>query len=191
MKMVKNILLGLVATATILSFAGCKMGAGEGDTDGNKWDLTMTIDTTDPKKPLAEGTTYRRFWEQISASENVAAIKTTITIDPAKCTYNGGALVAGLIFDLNKGTDDKTVDFNLIGINPKVMTGGKPGYYIERYEGVSSDKKKSLNIRKCFNNLICEEISNILTIKLYIIKYFLSKQKKLFGCISRSNNIFI
>ena len=143
MKMVKNILLGLVATATILSFAGCKMGAGEGDTDGNKWDLTMTIDTTDPKKPLAEGTTYRRFWEQISASENVAAIKTTITIDPAKCTYNGGALVAGLIFDLNKGTDDKTVDFNLIGINPKVMTGGKPGYYIERYEGVSSDKKKS------------------------------------------------
>lgn len=143
MKMVKKIVLGLVATATILSFAGCKMGAGEGDTDGNKWDLTMTIDTTDTKKPMAEGTTFRRYWEQISASENVAAIKTTITIDPAKCTYvDGTALVAGLIFDLNKGTADKTVDFNLIGINPK-KNNGKPSYYIERYEGVSSDKKKS------------------------------------------------
>ena len=145
MKMVKKILLGMVAVAAVLSFAGCKMGAGEGETDGNKWDLTMTVDTTDPKKPMTANTTYRRFWEQISASEKVAAITTTITIDPAKCTYvdTTSALVAGLIFDCNKNaTDDKKSDFNLIGINPK-RNNGQPQYYIERYEGVDNDKKKS------------------------------------------------
>jgi len=143
MKMVKKILLGTLAVAAILSFAGCKMGAGDGDTDGNKWDLTMTIDTTDEKNPMAAGATFRRFWEQISASEKVAGIKTTITIDPAKCVYQENtALVAGLIFDLNDGAAAKTVDFNLIGINPK-RNNGKPQYYIERYEGVSSDKKQS------------------------------------------------
>ncbi len=143
MKMVKKILLGTLAVAAILSFAGCKMGAGDGDTDGNKWDLTMTLDTTDEKNPMAADTTYRRFWEQISASEKVAGITTTITIDPANCVYTADtALVAGLIFDLNDGAADKTVDFNLIGINPK-RNNGKPQYYIERYEGVSSDKKQS------------------------------------------------
>ncbi len=142
MKMVKKILLGMTVAAAVIGMASCKMGAGDGDTDGNKWDLTMTIDTTDPEKPMEAGKTYRRFWEQISASEKVAAIKTTITIDPSKCTYTSGAFVAGLIFDLNEGAEDKTVDFNLIGINP-LMNNGKPAYYIERYEGVSSDKKKS------------------------------------------------
>ena len=143
MKMVKKILLGLTASALIMGMVSCKMGEGEGETDGNKWDLTMTIDTTDPKKPMAANTQYRRFWEQISASEKVAGIKTTITIDPSKCTYTDNtALVAGLIFDLNKGTDANTVDFNLIGINPK-RNSGAPQYYVERYEGVSNEKKKS------------------------------------------------
>lgn len=143
MKLVRKTLLGLTALAVVIGLASCKMGAGDGDTDGNKWDLTMTIDTTDPNNPMEEGKTFRRFWEQISASEKVAGIKTTITIDPSKCTYVAGkAFVTGLIFDLNEGTAEKTVDFNLIGINP-VMNNGKPAYYIERYEGVSSDKKKS------------------------------------------------
>ena len=134
MKMVKKILLGLTAAALVSSFAGCKMGAGEGDTEGSKWDLTMTVDATDEaKNPLAEGKVFRRFWKQFSTSEKVAEITTTITIDMSEQTYTSGAFVSGLIFDLNKNADDsKKVDFNLIGVNPQTQK-----FYVERYVGIS------------------------------------------------------
>ena len=137
MKMVKKILLGLTAAALVSSFAGCKMGAGEGDTEGSKWDLTMTVDATDEaKNPLAEGKVFRRFWKQFSTSEKVAEIATTITIYAADQVYdetNKPAFVSGLIFDLNKNADDsKKVDFNLIGVNPKTQK-----FYVERYVGIS------------------------------------------------------
>lgn len=134
MKMVKKILLGLVATAAVLALASCKMGAGEGDTEGSKWDLTMTVDATaEAKNPLAEGKVFRRFWKQFSTSEKVAEITTTITIDMSKQTYTSGAFVSGLIFDLNKNADDpKKVDFNLIGVNPNTQK-----FYVERYVGIS------------------------------------------------------
>ena len=142
MKMVKKILLGLVATAAVLALASCKMGAGEGETEGNKWDLTMTVDATESAKtPLEEGKTYRRFWKQFSTSEKVAEITTTITIDMAEQVYTSGAFVSGLIFDLNKNaTDDKLVDFNLIGVNPN-----KKEFYVERYTGISKQDKESLD----------------------------------------------
>lgn len=141
MKMVKKILLGLVATATVLSFAGCKMGSGEGDTKGNKWDLTMTVDGTENGSPKLEKN-YRRFWKQFSSSEKVAALTTTLTINPKDCKLvDGKASVIGLIFDLNKNeADAEKVDFCLIGLNPK---RGK--FYVERYTGISKQKNESLD----------------------------------------------
>lgn len=134
MKLVRKTLLGLTALAVVIGLASCKMGAGEGDTDGNKWNLTMTVDTTDSEKPMANGATYRRFWKQFSTSEKVAAIKTTVTIDPSACTLvPGSASVVGYIFDLNKNADDSNkVDFCLIGVNPQTAK-----FYTERYTGIS------------------------------------------------------
>lgn len=136
MKMVKKILLGLVATAAVISFAGCAWSAGTGDTDGNKWDLTMTVDATDnASKKLETGKVFRRYWKQFSSSEKVAALTTTITIDPKNITYpeSKPACVTGLIFDLNKNAADSSkVDFNLIGINPKTSK-----FYVERYVGIA------------------------------------------------------
>ena len=136
MKMVKKILFGTLALAA-LTFAGCKMGAGEGETEGSKWDLTMTVDATaEAKNPLAEGKVFRRFWKEFSTSEKVAEITTTITIDMAEQVYdetNKPAFVSGLIFDLNKNAEDsKKVDFNLIGVNPMTQK-----FYVERYVGIS------------------------------------------------------
>ena len=143
MKMVKKILLGTLALAAVLTFASCKMESGEGETDGNKWDLTMTVDATeDAKTPLAEGKVYRRLWKQFSSSEKVAEITTTITIDMNEGVYNeGAASVVGLIFDLNKNADNTDlVDFNLIGINPKTKA-----FYVERYTGIEKQSKEELD----------------------------------------------
>ena len=145
MKMVKKILLGMVATAAVLTFASCKMGAGEGETEGNKWDLTMTIDATeDAETPLEKDAKFRRFWKQFSTSEKVAEITTTITIDMSKQVYdekNHPAFVSGLIFDLNKNeTNNDLVDFNLIGVNPETQK-----FYVERYTGITKQSKESLD----------------------------------------------
>ena len=137
MKMVKKILLGLAATAAVLSLASCKMEAGEGKTEGNKWDLTMTVDGTkiaDTVQPNAKGQgPYRRFWKQFSSSEKVAEIETTVTIDTNACTIEPNTVAtAGLVFDLNKNaTDSSKVDFNLIGLSPSA------GFYVERYTEIT------------------------------------------------------
>lgn len=141
MKLVRKTLLGLTALAVVIGLASCKMGAGEGDTKGNKWDLTMTIDATEnAETPLASGKVFRRFWKQFSTSEKVAEITTTITIDPEECTLvSGKASVIGLIFDLNKNaTDNNKVDFNLIGVNPQ-----RQQFYVERYTGVTKQTDES------------------------------------------------
>ena len=139
MKMVKKFLLGLAATAAVLSLASCKMEAGEGKTEGNKWDLTMTVDGTkiaDTVQPNAKGQgPYRRYWKQFSSSEKVAEIETTVTIDTNECTIKPNTVAtAGLVFDLNKNAaDDKKVDFNLIGLSPSA------GFYVERYTGITKE----------------------------------------------------
>lgn len=144
MKLVRKTLLGLTALAVVIGLASCKMGAGEGDTKGNKWDLTMTVDATaNASTPLASGKVFRRFWKQFSSSEKVAEITTTITIDPSQIVYptddTTPACVIGLIFDLNKNAaDTKKVDFNLIGVNPKTQK-----FYVERYVGITKQNDES------------------------------------------------
>lgn len=115
-------------------FVGCKADEdGEGDTDGSKWNLTMTVDATDSaEKELTKK--YRRYWHQFSRDEKCAEITTTLTLNLDDCTLSDGkASVVGLAFDYNKNTNDDTkVDFNLIGVNPKTQK-----FYVERYTGVS------------------------------------------------------
>ena len=151
MKMVKKILLGLTATALVLGMASCKMGAGEGDTEGNKWDLKMTIDATaEAEKPMDAANAYRRFWKQFSTSEKVAEIKTTITLDESECKLvSGKASVVGYIFDLNKNKDDSSkVDFCLLGINPQFG-----GFYVERYTGISKSDKEEYDVPESQSSL--------------------------------------
>ena len=141
MKLVRKTLLGLAALAVVMGLASCKFMSGKGDTDGTKWDLTMKVDGTkipSTVEPTSEGKgPYRRYWEEFSINEACAEIETTITFNSDKCEYSNGVATAGLIFDLNKSDDGKTVDFNLIGISPS------SGYYVERYTSIPKGKAAS------------------------------------------------
>lgn len=139
MKMVKKILLGLAAGALVLGFAGCKMDAGQGDTDGTKWDLTMTVDGTEnAKKKMADDAKYRRYWEEFSGNEACAEIETTITVDTTNSVMDTGVATAGLIFNLNKSEDGEKVEFILVGLSTA-------GYYVERYYDIPKGKAASLD----------------------------------------------
>ncbi len=123
-------------------FVGCKADEdGEGDTDGSKWNLTMTVDATDSAKTELTKK-YRRYWKQFSRDEKCAEITTTLTLNLDECILpDGAASVAGFAFDYNKNTKDaKKVDFNLIGVNPKTQK-----FYVERYTGVSEPGSESLD----------------------------------------------
>ena len=145
MKMVKKILLGLAAVSLIAGTVSCKMGAGEGDVKGDKWDLTMTVDATpDAQKPIADENTYRRYWKQFSTSEKVAEISTTITINTEDFVYPNitKACVVGYIFDCNKNTtDNKKVDFCLLGVNPM-----RQKFYVERYTNITKGDKEEYDV---------------------------------------------
>ena len=136
MKMVKKILLGLTATALVLGMASCKMGAGEGDTEGKKDDLTMTVDATSEGKAMENGAKYRRFWKELSSNEGCAALTTDILIDTKNSVTDNGVATTGLIFNLNKQEGDDKVEFILVGIS-------KAGYYVERYYDIEKGKAAS------------------------------------------------
>ena len=169
MKMTKKFLIGAVAlVAATLSLASCKMAAGEGKTEGDKWDLTMKVDGTDPefvKAATDEASKtgkalYRRYWKQFSPSEKVAEIKTTVTLNSKEQTKpSSGKVISvtGLMFDLNvNATDNKKVDFNLIGVNPNTRK-----FYVERYTGVSKQTKESLDTTD--GSLVATKVENLET----------------------------
>lgn len=123
-------------------FVGCKADEdGEGDTDGSKWNLTMTVDATDSAKTELTKK-YRRYWHQFSSNEKCAEITTTLTLNLDDCTLSvEKASVVGFAFDYNINTKDKEkVDFNLIGVNPITQK-----FYVERYTGVSMQSSESLD----------------------------------------------
>lgn len=123
-------------------FVGCKADEdGEGDTDGSKWNLTMTVDATDSAKTELTQK-YRRYWHQFSSNEKCAEITTTLTLNLDDCTLpDGKASVVGFAFDYNINKKDKEkVDFNLIGVNPKTQK-----FYVERYTEVSKPGLESLD----------------------------------------------
>lgn len=137
MKMVKKLLLGLVAVAAVLVFTGCQPleNGGDGDFDGDKWEATMTVDNSEAD-PNAATSIYNRYWKQFGGQEKVKAITTTVKFDG---TSDPGNSVAGFVFDLNKNKDN-TVDFCLVGISYR---GNAYKYYFERYVNVPTSKTKS------------------------------------------------
>lgn len=143
MKLSKVLLSSAVLVAAMATmFVGCKADEdGEGDTDGSKWNLTMTVDATDSAKTELTKK-YRRYWHQFSSNEKCAEITTTLTLNLDDCTLpDGKASVVGFAFDYNKNTkDDTKVDFNLIGVNPQTQK-----FYVERYTGVSKPGSESLD----------------------------------------------
>lgn len=152
--MKKIIGLALALAAAALVFVGCSDETGGGETDGNKWELTMTINGTANVPTAVEGgKKYRRFWKQLGTKNKVAGITTTITVDKDKySTSKNNSGVVGLMFDYNDSAKDvygegDRKDFYLIGFNFKRRTSGTPeaSYYIVRNEGVPYDKKESLD----------------------------------------------
>ena len=138
MKMVKKILLGMSVAALVIGMTSCKGMFGIGDTDGTKYDLTMTVDGSkipSTVQPTDDGRgPYRRFWEQLSGNKACAELETKVTFNTAECVTTNGVATAGLIFDLNASDDGNTVDFILIGISPAA------GYYVEKYSNVPKGK---------------------------------------------------
>lgn len=126
MKMVKRILVGLAVLTTAFVLAGCGDVAGIGQATGTKYNKTYSVDGTDAKLT----TKWRRYVKQIGSKEEIAEIKTTITIykdyaknDPAvfesKVDNKDARAVIGFIVDYNKNADDATVnDFVVFGYRP-------------------------------------------------------------------------
>ena len=137
----KKLMAVIAAAAVALTLVGCD-SLGKGRTSGTKYNTKMTVDGTNIT------TTYRRFIKQLSTSEKVTDIKSTISVDLTKSTITVGEgtekknAVVGLAFDFHttKATDGtKTFDFVLIGVAPETKK-----FYIERYEKISAEKAKSI-----------------------------------------------
>lgn len=143
--MKKIVGLALALAAAALVFVGCSEDGGAGDTDGGKWDLTMTVDGTNTAKdPLTANN--RRYFKQLGTrmgDNSVAGITTTIKIKKEGLTAavkDGATAVVGLMFDFNKNADgDAARDFGIIGINMERLENGtrKAQYYVSKYKNVS------------------------------------------------------
>ena len=100
MKKTKVLLAGALVLALGLVM-GCKMGAGDGDLSGTKWDATLTIDgTSSAKEPLTKS--YRRFWKQLGTKETVTKVQTTIAIDREQSNVlgdDGKQATIGFVFN--------------------------------------------------------------------------------------------
>ena len=154
MKMVKKILLRLVATAAVIGFVGCKpIDTDNAETSGTKWDKTVKVDASEVT------TGFKRAFEQLGTLEQAQEFDATITFN---CLNEEGDVidaVYGLAFDLNfdKDADDKDIkdsfNFVLIGINPS-KNNNKGQYYVERYKGVSMEANNGVTTNDSLGNYI-------------------------------------
>ena len=161
MKMVKKILLGLAATAAVLSMAGCKgIDNDNAETTGTKWDLTVSVDGSD----VPEGS-FKRAFEQMGKLEQAQEFDATITFN---CLDDNDVIidaVYGFAFDLNydKDENDKDIDdsfnFVLIGVNPSYKNG-EGQYYVERYKGVSMKNNNGVTQNTALGEYISYTNSN-------------------------------
>ena len=154
MKLVKKCLIALAALATVMALTSCGDLAGKGSATGTKFNTTYKVDGTDAKLQ----TKWRRYVKQIGSKEEVAEIKTTITIykDFAK---NDAAIfdvpretgtdtyksVIGFIFDYNDNENKdangkKTHDFVVFGYRPTDDTA-----YLGPYSAIALDKNVELD----------------------------------------------
>ena len=158
MKKTRIVLVGALVLA--LAFVmGCKMGAGDGDLKGTKWDSTLTIDgTDDAQEPLVKD--YRRYWKQLGTKETVTKVQTTISIDREQSIVsnadNSKRATIGFVFDMHKyeaKTDggeegytykvgDELVEFVLLGIRPSDGAAFLEHYYDIPAKGIKTEDGK-------------------------------------------------
>lgn len=154
MKKTRIVLVGALVLA--LAFVmGCKMGAGDGDLKGTKWDSTLTIDgTDDAQEPLAKA--YRRYWKQLGAKETVTKVQTTISIDREKSIVsnadNNKHATIGFVFNMHKykattaggegeyayKEGDELVEFVLLGVRPAYGDAFLEHYYDIPAKGIQT-----------------------------------------------------
>ena len=128
MKMVKKILLGLVATAAVIGFAGCKASVEDEykmlKVSGDKCKIEHENKTTDK---------YNRGWETLKQDHVDGICKITAEITSTSATNGSG--VFGYIFNLVKNNDD-TYNFTLAGVRFKGK--GQVQCYVSDYKNVGS-----------------------------------------------------
>ncbi len=128
MKMVKKILLGLVATAAVIGFAGCKASVEDEykmlKVSGDKCSIDHENKTTDK---------YNRSWETLKMDhvDGICKIEAEIT---DKITTSGSG-VYGYIFNL-KQNEDKSYNFTLAGVRFK--KNGQIQGYVSDYKNVGA-----------------------------------------------------
>ena len=128
MKMVKKILLGLVATAAVIGFAGCKASVE----DEYKM-LKVSGDKCSIDHENKETNKYNRGWETLKQDhvDGICKIEAEIT---DKITTNGSG-VYGYIFNL-KQNEDKSYNFTLAGV--RFTKNGQIQGYVSDYKNVGS-----------------------------------------------------
>lgn len=156
MKKTKVLLAGALVLALGLVM-GCKMGAGDGEVTGTKWDSTLTVDASESaKEPLAKK--YRRFWKQLGTSERVTKVQTTLSIDTANSVTKAKNdnidqyASVGLVFNMHEykaesdggsgeyayTKGDALVEFLILGYQP-----GSGRAYLDHYWGIPKKGIKS------------------------------------------------
>ena len=135
MKMVKKILLGLVATAAVIGFAGCKASVEDEynmlKVSGDKCSIDHENKTTNQ---------YNRSWETLKQDHVDGICKITAEITD-KTTANGSG-VFGYIFNL-KQNEDKSYNFTLAGVRFK--PNGHIEGYVSDYKNVGAKYMKEGN----------------------------------------------
>lgn len=134
MKMVKKVLLGMVALAAVLTLASCgKKDDPEGAIKGganNVWTIDYANDGTD---------TYRAYKE---TSQKHAGVIAKIRFDASNDKVNDSSKM-GLIFNLHdsvKNDKDKGVSFYIIGISPDGH------YYASEYQYITDIRGKNFGV---------------------------------------------
>ena len=118
--MVKKILLGLAATAAVLSMAGCKM------TDDEEKAITGSGKTKSINKQNDTDDNYRAY---ISTDFKHAGALVKVTFeDPDEAGFSK----MGVIFDLCENKD-KSKNFYIIGVAPSAYSN----FYISKFENVT------------------------------------------------------
>lgn len=116
MKMVKKLLLGLVAVAAVISLTGC-MPKDDDDNAIKKGVGKYYINYTYEKAADATGEDAQNYraYRSTGLKHAGALVKLTFKADP-DAAYAPGASKLGVIFGLTEDKTAKTRDFNIIGI---------------------------------------------------------------------------
>jgi hypothetical protein len=111
MKLVKKLMLGLVAAAAVIALAGCVMPTDDENSTIKKGTGKYTIDYTYEKPAGSTDDNYRAY-KSTGLKHAGALVKLTFKGD-----QDPGASKLGVIFGLTEDKTAKTRDFNIIGVS--------------------------------------------------------------------------